>query len=67
MAVNLDGKKFGAVQNAEILTAKDVHAHNDFGTPQAVQTQAFKDFKVKKDGTLTVTIPAHSVVTLSLK
>ena len=67
VAVNLDGKKFGAVQNAEILTAKDVHAHNDFGTPQAVQTQAFKDFKVKKDGTLTVTIPAHSVVTLSLK
>ncbi len=67
VAVNLDGKKCGAVKNAEVLTSKDVHAHNDFGTPNAVSTQAFKDYKVKKDGTMTVTIPAHSVVTLSLQ
>ena len=67
VAVNLDGKKCGAVKNAEVLTSKDVHAHNDFGTPNAVSTQAFKDYKVKKDGIMTVTIPAHSVVTLSLQ
>ncbi len=67
VAVNLDGKKCGAVKNAEVLTSKDVHAHNDFGNPNAVSTQAFKDYKVKKDGTMTITIPAHSVVTLSLQ
>ena len=67
VAVSIDGNGKPNVQSGEILTSKDVHAYNDFGHAHDVQTQAFKDYKVKKDGALVVTIPAHSVVTLQVK
>jgi len=66
IAVTIDGQKVKDI-TGEILTAKDVHAYNDFAQKQQVATTSFNDFKLKKDGTLLVTIPAHSVVTLSVR
>ena len=66
IAISADEMKLALV-SGEILTAKDVHAHNDFGQAEQVHTTAFKDVKQKKDGSLLVTIPAHSVVTLQVK
>ena len=66
IAISADEMKLALV-SGEILTAKDVHAHNDFGQATQVQTASFKDVKQKKDGSLVVTIPAHSVVTLQVK
>ena len=54
------------VLSAEILTSKDVHDHNDFGSPDVVKPAAFKDYKLSK-GTLTVTLPPFSVMTIALR
>ncbi|MDE5751905.1 MAG: alpha-N-arabinofuranosidase, partial [Duncaniella sp.] len=48
-----------------IVTAKDIHDHSDFGQKEKVTMAPFKDAKVK-DGKLLVTLPAKSVVTLSI-
>lgn len=64
VAVNIDGKKVAVVES-EILTAKDVHAYNDFGKDN-VHPSPFKDAKVK-NGQLIVNLPAHSIVNVVLK
>ena len=66
ISLNVDGMKVKGAEG-EILTAKDVHSYNDFSHPTDVKTVAFNGAKVGKDGKLTITIPAHSVVTLTLK
>ena len=66
VAVTIDGQKVKQI-TAEALTTKDVHAYNDFGQKEQVCTQSFSDFKLRKDGTLLVTLPAHSIVTLQMK
>ena len=64
--VSMDGKQILGAKG-EMLTAKDVHAYNDFSHPNDVKPVAFTDVKVnKKEGTINVTVPAHSVVTLTL-
>jgi alpha-N-arabinofuranosidase len=50
----------------EILTAPKIAAYNDFDHPNDVKTQAFNNAKIK-NGELTLTIPAKSIITLSLK
>lgn len=51
--------------SGEIITAKDMRDYNDFGKPEKIKTVAFDKAKIKK-GNLTVTLPAMSIVTLSL-
>lgn len=57
----------GKIRKAEgqILTHKDVHAVNDFGV-ERIFPVAFTGAKVK-NGQLTVTLPAHSIVTLTIE
>lgn len=65
--VSIDDKKIASAEG-EIITAKDVHAYNDFGKAEQVKSAPFKDVKInKKDGKMNVTIPAHSIVTLTVK
>ena len=66
--VSLDGMGARAVKTAtgSILTSKKINDYNDFEHPDVVKPQAFNDAKVKKN-TLTVKIPAKSIVVLNLK
>ena len=66
VAINIDGMKVKSAEG-EIITAPDVHAYNDFGKADEVKPVAFKGAKVDKKGQLLVTLPAHSVVTITVK
>jgi alpha-N-arabinofuranosidase len=48
-----------------IINSGELNAHNTFENPTVVGIKTFSSFKLK-DGTLEVTIPAHSVITLEL-
>ena len=50
--------------SGEILTAETVQSYNDFGKEPAVAPKAFTGFK-KIGKTLTVTVPAASIVALT--
>ena len=54
------------VAGGEILTAASVTDYNDFGQPEKVSLKTFNGAKLTK-GTLSVTLPPMSIVTLSLK
>ncbi len=64
--INIDGLKGLKVADAEILTAKDMHAMNTFENPENVKPVPFKGAKVKGN-TLTLDIPALSIVSVTLK
>lgn len=49
-----------------ILTSPNIADHNSFEDPAKVGLKEFKEFKMK-DGKLTVSMPAASIVTLSIK
>ena len=61
----LEKIKAGKVVKAEILTAADIHDYNNFGEPEKVTLKPFDDASIA-DGTLTVALPAKSIVTLTL-
>jgi alpha-N-arabinofuranosidase len=50
----------------EVLTAKEMTAHNTFENSDIAEPIVFNGYKMK-DGILTVTMPAKSVVVLELK
>ena len=52
--------------SGEILTSKNVADINDFQHPNVVAPKPYKDAKLKKN-TLTVKLPAKSIVVLSIK
>ena len=52
--------------SGEILTSKKVDDFNDFQHPEVVSPKAFKDAKLKGN-TLTVQVPAKSIVVLNIK
>lgn len=62
MTISLDTAVKGNVQG-EILTSADIQDHNDFDSPDVVRPMQFKDFKIR-NGKLTVTLPAKSIVSL---
>lgn len=62
--VDLD-KAASKLLSATILNAKNIDDYNDFGKPALVSPTAFKDAKLK-NGKLTVKLPAHSVVAMTL-
>ncbi len=49
----------------EILLAETIQSYNDFGKAPAVAPKAFDSFRIK-GGSLTVTLPAASIVSLAL-
>lgn len=53
--------------SGEILTAASMNDYNDFGQPEKVTLKPFKNGWQVKDGKLTVSMPAKSIVTLSLQ
>ncbi|HQV32929.1 MAG TPA: alpha-N-arabinofuranosidase [Calditrichia bacterium] len=74
---NLDPKKSAKVScdlrgfsgksvTGRVLTASDMNAHNTFDKPEVVKPAAFKDAKLK-GGELSATLPAKSVVLLTLE
>ena len=52
--------------NGEVLTSAEMNAMNTFEKPDNIKPAAFSGYKLK-DNTLTVTLPAKSVVALELK
>ena len=58
---------FNAKQvSGHILTSKNVADFNDFNHPNVVAPKDYKDAKLKK-GTLTMKVPAKSIVVVTLK
>lgn len=58
------GETFKTI-TGEVLTSGQMNAFNTFEKPEVVKPASFKGFKMK-DGVLTVTMPAKSVVVLEL-
>jgi alpha-N-arabinofuranosidase len=56
----------GLKLTGEIITAATMNAYNDFGKPEAVNIQPFKGAELR-NGILTVSLPAKSIVTLEVK
>ena len=65
LSVNIEGFKASSV-GGKILTAPSVADYNDFDHPERVAPRPFKDAKLKK-GTLSVKLPAKSIIVLELK
>ncbi|HUD90427.1 MAG TPA: alpha-N-arabinofuranosidase [Sphingobium sp.] len=64
VTAKLEGVAASAI-DGRILTAPDVQSHNDFGSPDLVRPVVFRNAVMSGD-TLTVTLPPHSVVMLTL-
>ncbi len=56
----------GSKVSGEIITAATLNAYNDFGKPEAVGLKPFTGAQLK-NGILTVSLPAKSIVTLEMK
>ncbi|MCJ2181277.1 alpha-N-arabinofuranosidase [Novosphingobium sp. 1949] len=65
VVVTLDGAHAKSV-TGRILTASTIDAHNTFDAPSAVVPAAFKGAKITAD-TITLTMPAKSIVMLELR
>lgn len=65
VTINLDQLKAKSV-TGEILMSRKIDDYNTFENPNVVKPAVFKDFKIKKN-TLTVKMPAKSIVTLAVK
>lgn len=64
VTVGLDGVKASSV-SGRVLSAKAIDAHNDFGSPDVVKPATFNGAKLR-NGTLSVDVPAKSVVVIKL-
>ena len=62
---NLIGTSASKV-TGEIITAESMNAYNDFGKSEEINIKPFTDVQLQ-NGTLTITLPAKSVVTVELK
>jgi alpha-N-arabinofuranosidase len=52
--------------SGRILTSKNVADYNDFQHPDVVSPKEYKDAKLNKKGTLSVKIPAKSIIVLNI-
>jgi len=66
VSVSLDNYKAKQV-SGRILTSKRADDYNDFQQPDRVKPTVFEGAKLAKDGSLSVKMPAHSIVVLTLK
>ena len=64
VTVNLKGAECTNVEG-QVLTGPAIDSHNTFDVPDAVKPVPFKAFELK-DGALTLTLPARSVVVVAL-
>lgn len=64
--IPLNGLKVNKISGAEILKSKNIADYNDFDNPDNIKIQDFKGAEIKKDN-LKISLPAASIVTLSLK
>jgi alpha-N-arabinofuranosidase len=62
--VNIDGLQIKGAEG-QILNGAKIESYNDFGKAEAVHPAEFKGAKAQK-GALQVSLPAHSIVTLTL-
>ena len=67
LTVEFNGTKPAKVNGATVLTAPAFNAVNTFDKPETVKPEAFKNYKMIAPGTLEVTLPSKSVVTLELE
>ena len=65
VTINIPDEKLKNAK-ATILTAKDISSYNSFEKPNEVQLKEFKGVKIGKNGTLTVKMPAKSIVAIQL-
>ena len=63
--INLGGLKANKVKG-EILTSKNISDYNDFDKKDVVTPKSFNGAKIVK-GNLNVSLPAKSIVTLTLE
>jgi alpha-N-arabinofuranosidase len=63
---DLRGGKFKKA-SGKILTAPELNSHNTFEQPDNVTIKDFNKLSVKNEHTLNITVPAKSVMVLSLK
>ena len=66
VSVNLEQFKAKSVAG-RILTSQRADDYNDFQHPNRVQPVEFKGAKIGRDGQLSVALPAHSIVVLTIK
>ncbi len=67
VTVELTGGSFKKVNRGAVLTASKYNTVNTFDKPESVKPADFKGYKVVNAGTMEVTLPALSVVTLELE
>ena len=66
ISCDVRGSKSTKLASGQIITGKEVGAHNTFAKPNEVDLKDFKD-ATYKNGSLKVKLPAKSLVTLQLK
>lgn len=68
VAIEIRGREVKSIVNgsAQILTARNVDDINTFDNPEVVTPKEFKDAKLR-NGVLTLKLPAHSLVVISVK
>lgn len=60
------GTQMKKIENAQVLTSKDMTDHNTFENPNLIAPSEFKGAKLSKNGELTIDMPKMSIVTLKL-
>ena len=66
ISIPLSALKVNKIENAEILKSANISDYNDFGSGEKVKPAAFSKAKIKNK-VLELTMPAASIITLSLK
>ncbi len=67
VTVDFNGKTIARVNSGMLLTAPAFNTVNTFDKPATVNPAAFKAYKLLPSGSLEVTLPSKSVVTLELE
>ncbi|PXV60190.1 alpha-L-arabinofuranosidase [Dysgonomonas alginatilytica] len=62
---NIRGLKDGKLNNVNIITATNTDSHNTFENPDVVHLEDYKG-AIYKNGTLTLKMPAKSLITVEL-
>jgi alpha-N-arabinofuranosidase len=66
VTIDLGGVSVKSIKG-EILTSKNLVDHNTFDNPGVVKTVDFKGAKIVSGGSITVKVPAKSIITLEVK
>jgi alpha-N-arabinofuranosidase len=65
MEIELRGSGPLSTVKGEIITSSSINDYNDFGKPEKVKSQMFSEYTLRNNS-LTVSLPAKSVVTLEI-